>query len=321
MKAIIACLCLVLLGLCNVAEAQLHAYGTAARVNGVDISNEKLERNFEEYLRDNDVNIAAIRYPNRVTMMRQKVLDQLIDQEVIWQAAQQHELLATDEEVEEAMQQVRAQFGDEQDFIGRLAVEGFTVESYQSHVHQTLSAKKYMESATSAIEVSDAEVHEFYVDNPGKFQLAEGVRARHILLKLAQDADEETRDAVHDRAGDLLDRLLAGEDFASVAIEASEDASAAQGGDLGYFSRGKMVKPFDDAAFALRAGQMSGIVESQFGLHIIKVDDHQDAQTVAEEIAKERIIQQLVQAKRQQSMSDELAALRAAASIEVLVVQ
>jgi peptidyl-prolyl cis-trans isomerase C len=320
-KSAISLGCLILLGVFGVAEAQLNAYGTAARVNGVDISNEMLERNFEEYQRDRDVNIAAIRYPNRVTMMRREVLDQLINQEIIWQAAQKNELLASDDEVEAALQQVREQFTTEQDYVGRLAAEGFTVDAYREHVRQILSAKKYMSSVAETVAISDAAVHEFYVDNPVRFQLPEAVKARHILLKLAQGADEESRGAVQAQAQEILQRLLAGEDFAAVAKETSEDSSAAQGGDLGYFPRGKMVKPFEDAVFALQPGEMSGIVESPFGLHIIKVDDRQEAQTVAEEAAKERITQHLKQTKSQQLIVDELATLRAAADIEVLAAQ
>ena len=315
---IIASLCLAAIGLSGVAQAQLNAYGTAARVNGVEISNEALERNFEEYQRDKNVNIAAIRYPNRITMMRREVLDRLIDQEITWQAAQEHELYASDQEIEAAIQEVRTQFSSEQDYVGRLALEGYTVDGYRDHLRQVLSANKYLGSVTSNAVISDAEVHEFYVANPVKFQLPEGVWARHILLRLEQNADKKTADAVYERANILLDRLRAGEDFAAVAVEASEDTSAAQGGDLGYFSRGKMVQPFEDAAFAMQAGDLSGIVESRFGLHIIKLEDHQDAQTVPEDVARERITQHLMQAKGQQLVNDELAALRSAASIEVL---
>jgi len=312
----------LLLLCCSVAaQAQLNAYGTAARVNGVDISNEKLERNFEEYQRDKDINIAAIRYPNRVTMMRREVLDSLITQELIWQAAQKSNAIAGEDELDDALQQARAQFNSQQDFIGRLAAEGYTVDGYREHLQQMLSAQQYLASVASQVEVSDAECHEFYVANPDKFALPEGVRARHILLRLTQPADAATREQVREKAARLLARLQAGEDFAAVAIEASEDTSAAQGGDLGYFPRGQMVKSFEDAAFALQPGEISDIVESRFGLHIIKVEDRQPAQTVPEALARERIEAHLLEVKRQQVAVDEIATLRASASIEVLTPQ
>ena len=321
MKVVIAFVCLFILYFSSVAQAQLHAYGTAARVNGVDISNSTLERNFEEYQRENKINIAAIRYPNRVTMMRREVLDRLIDQEILWQAAQEHELTADSAEVDEALQLARAQFTSELNFKTRLATEGFTIETYREHIRQMLSGRKYLTSVTSNIGVSDADIHDFYAANPDKFQLPEAVRARHILLKLTAQADEETRSAVYDKAGSLMERLAAGEDFAAIAIEESQDSSAAQGGDLGYFPRGKMVEPFEDAVFALEAGELSGIVESPFGLHIIMLEDHQAAQTVPEELAKERITEHLLQVKSQQLVTKEISDLRTAASIEVLAAQ
>ena len=303
------------------AQAQLTAYGTAARVNGVDISNEALERNFEEYQRDKEINIAAIRYPNRVTLMRREVLDSLIAQELAWQAAQNNDLVAGENDVDTALQQARAQFASEQDFAGRLAAEGFTIESYREHLQQMLSAQRYLAFVASQVEVSDAECHDFYAANPEKFELPEAVRARHILLQIMSQADDAMREQVHQKAAGLLARLEAGEGFAALATEASQDSSAAQGGDLGYFPRGQMVTPFEDAAFALQPGEISGIVESPFGLHIIKVEDHQPAQTVPEELAKERIEAHLLETKRQQAAADELVALRAVATIEIVAPQ
>ena len=322
MKSVYAAVAGLFVLCCTIsAEAQLNAYGTAARVNGVDISNEKVERNFEEYQRDKEINIAAIRYPNRVTMMRQEVLESLIAQELIWQAAQEHDVIASDDMVDDAMQEAGAQFASQQDFIGRLAAEGYTVASYREHLRQMLSAQHYLASIAADIDVSDAECQEFYIANPDKFELPEGMRASHILLRLPATADAAAREQVSQKAAGLLARLEAGEGFAALAIEASEDTSAAQGGDLGYFSRGKMVKPFEDAAFALQPGEISGIVESPFGLHIIKVEDHQSAQTVPEAVARERIKAHLTEQKRQQLAADEIASLRASASIEVLTPQ
>jgi peptidyl-prolyl cis-trans isomerase C len=219
------------------------------------------------------------------------------------------------------VQSVRSQFTSEQKFLARLASEGFTVDSYRVHMRRVLSANEYAKSFASGIEVSDAEVHDFYIANQEKFRVPEGARARHILLKMSAHADEETQAATYDAAGKLLERINAGEDFAAIAIAESQDSSAAQGGDLGYFPRGQMVKSFDDAVFALQAGEVSGIVRTPFGLHIIKVEDREDAQTVPEELAKERIVQYLGQVKGDQLIKDEVAALREAASIELLAAQ
>jgi hypothetical protein len=103
------------------------------------------------------------------------------------------------------------------------------------------------------------------------------VRARHILLRVAADAPQEQRDSVRTLAAELQQRAAAGEDFAGLAREFSQDGSATQGGDLGFFGRGAMVAPFEEAAFALQPGEISGIVETPFGLHIIKVEERRSA--------------------------------------------
>jgi hypothetical protein len=157
------------------ASAQVHAYGLAAKVNGVGISNETLERNFQEYLRENNVNLAAVRNPERVKGMRREALDLLIDQELAWQAAQKEKVLATRAEVDEAMASMRGQFKSEQIFANRLAIEGYTEESYREHLRRLVSARKFLDRvAENALKVSEEEIHAFYTGNPDKFTMTEG---------------------------------------------------------------------------------------------------------------------------------------------------
>ncbi|OFX14778.1 MAG: hypothetical protein A2V59_09785 [Armatimonadetes bacterium RBG_19FT_COMBO_69_19] len=166
---------LLVLTTAGAASAQVHAYGLAAKVNGVGISNETLERNFQEYLRENNVNLAAIRNPERVKGMRREALDLLIDQELAWQAAQREKVLATPAEVDEAVGAMRAQFKSEQAFASRLAIEGYTETSYREHLRRLVSARKYLDRvAENASKVSEEEVHAFYAANPEKFTMTEG---------------------------------------------------------------------------------------------------------------------------------------------------
>ena len=148
---------LLAFALCGVARAQMDAYGLAARVNGVGISNEALERSFQEYMNESGMNIAAIRYPERVKLMKHQTLDLLVDQELAWQDS------------------MRAEFTSEEHFLRRLTVEGYTPESYREHIRHLVSAKKYLDGLGGRIEVSDAEVHEFYTANPEKMRMPEAI--------------------------------------------------------------------------------------------------------------------------------------------------
>lgn len=143
----------------------------------------------------------------------------------------------------------------------------------------------------ASIEVSEGEVKEYYDAHQDEFQQEEQVRARHILIRVEEGADEATKAAARQRAEAVLARAKAGEDFAALATESSDDSSAARGGDLGFFRRGLMVPPFEEAAFAMQPGEISDIVETQFGYHVIRVEERTEEGTrpfadVAAEIAQ-----------------------------------
>ena len=305
--------------LCTTAQAQLSAYGAAAKVNGVQISNSTLEKNFEEYQREKDVNIAAIRYPDRIKEMRRDVLDQLIDQELVWQTVQAKALFASPDDIDKSVEDVRAQFDTEDGFLQRIMLDGFTPEKYRVHVQRLVSVSNYMQEVSSRTTVSKEEVHEFYVNNPDKLGMPETVRARHILLKVHPNANDDTKKGVEEKMTNIVEHLENGADFSTLAVQYSEDGSSSQGGDLGYFDRGQMVGPFSDAAFSLDVGETSGIVETVYGLHLIRVEDRQPVRTVPEEMASEQIFNFLLDSKRRQAIRDELLALRAGAEIEILV--
>jgi hypothetical protein len=170
------------------AHAQVHAYGMAAKVNGEGISNEALERSFQEYLRESNVNLGSVRNPERVKGMRREALDLLIDQELAWQAAQKTTVLATDAEVDEAVVAMRAQFKSEQAFASRLAIEGYTEASYREHLRRLVSARKYLDRvAAKAPPVSDEEIHTFYAANPDKFTVTEGGTQRTVPEEAVRD--------------------------------------------------------------------------------------------------------------------------------------
>jgi len=294
-------------------------YGLAARVNGVGISNETLERNYEEYLSENNVNVAAIRYPDRIDAMRRETLDLLINQELLWQAAQKQGIVATPEEVSRALDDMQTQFHTEEAFLSRLAIEGYNRESYRMHLKRLVSARKYLDTLSGEVAVSDTEVHTFYTENPDKFRLPEQVRARHILLKLNPGDDEQVKHAVREKMAGILAEAGNGGDFAALARQYSEDASATQGGNLGFFARGEMVKPFEEAAFGLQPGELSAIVETPFGLHLIKLEDRRPARIVSEDQARWQIQAYLLEVKQQQVKDNEIRTLRSGAQIEIML--
>src|SRR5213594_802843 len=154
----------------------------------------------------------------------------------------------------------------------------------------------------SQVEVKDDEVAEYYaLHKDDKFTEPEQVRARHILVKTAADAGADVKAAARKKAEELLAKVKAGGDFAALAKERSEDAgSAANGGDLGLFTRGRMTPAFEEAAFALQGGGLSDVVETPFGFHVIKVEEHRPGGAKPLETVHDEIVDTL---KRERSLA------------------
>ncbi len=173
------------------------------------------------------------------------------------------------------------------------------IKARLSYFFNELLAMEFVrEKVINNIKVSEEDIRQYYNANIEKFKQKESVRARHILIKVPENADATVREKARKKAEDLLKRVKAGEDFKKLASEYSEDpGSAKKGGDLGYFTRGRMVKPFEDAAFSLKPGEVSGIVKTKFGYHIIKVLDKKPGGVMPLDavrgVIKKKVIQEL----------------------------
>jgi len=140
-----------------------------------------------------------------------------------------------------------------------------------------------------AAPASEAELRSYYDQNPAEFRTERSVHARHILFRLAEGAAPDEEKKVRERAQFVLGKAKAGTDFAALAREFSQDSSGPAGGDLGWFTAGQMVPAFEQAAFALSKGQVSDLVRTKFGIHIIKVEEAREAGTPAFEQARAEV--------------------------------
>jgi peptidyl-prolyl cis-trans isomerase D len=173
------------------------------------------------------------------------------------------------------------------------------------------------EQVTAALAEREEEIRDLYHQRSEIYDVPEQVRARHVLLGLEPDASEEAVALAETQARALIDRIQGGEDFAAIAAEASNDpGSKDNGGDLGFFRRGQMVKPFEDAAFSLEPGVLSEPIKSDFGFHIIRVEEHTEASHTAFEDVREELVREVLahdlRADANRALADELAAAVAA---------
>jgi len=158
-----------------------------------------------------------------------------------------------------------------------------------------LAAEYIKKEIIDKITVSEDDMRLFYQSHQDEFRTPEMVRARQILVKVDKEATEETKKKAKERATDLLKRIREGEDFAQVASQSSEDSgSKANGGDLGYFDRGKMAPEFEKVVFSLKPGEVSDVFETTSGFHVVKVEDKREAALEPYEKVKEKIREKLI---------------------------
>ncbi len=222
----------------------------------------------------------------------EQVLSDLINEQLIRQAAKQAKVTVTQPEVEAEIDKLREQVGPS--FDSMLAQYGMTVDDLRKNMDLNLLVFKI---STKDITVGDDALMAFFEENKSDYDQPEMVKASHILVESEEKAKE------------IQTKLAEGADFAELARDESSDPmSAAEGGDLGFFARGRMVPEFEKAAFAMSAGQTSGIVKSEYGYHIIRVTDRKDAHEATFEEVRgdiERTIKGR-QAKSAQELASEL---------------
>ena len=154
------------------------------------------------------------------------------------------------------------------------------------------------------INLTDKDYEAYYEAHKKEFENPEMVRARHILVAVKPDATPEQKEAAKKKAEEIQAKAKAGEDFAKLASENSDDpGSKAKGGDLGFFTTGSMVGKFEQAAFALKPGEVSGVVETEFGYHIIKQEERKPAEQQSYESVKEQVKARCLQATQQERLN------------------
>jgi foldase protein PrsA len=210
-------------------------------------------------------------------------LDVLITNKLIELEADKQKITVSDEEVAEELATLAESYGGETALEEAVVANGSTMDDVRDDIISYIKTEKLLEPR---IEITDEELQTYFDENKDTFATAEQVQASHILV-----ADEAT-------ANEVKSKLDAGEDFSELAKEYSTDTTTAEsGGDLGYFSSGDMVAEFEEVAFALGVDEISPPVKTDYGYHIIKVVDHQEAKEANFEDSKEEISDTLMNDK------------------------
>jgi peptidyl-prolyl cis-trans isomerase C len=255
--------------------------------------------------------------------LRQQAIDKIIVGRLLDEQVKEANIVITEEELASQITKVAAAQKPPlslDEFKTKLAEYGQDFDELKQQFRKRLAYMKVMEAQWAGkINITEEDAKKYYDENPTNFEVKEQVRASHILIKTDTTDSEADPNQVKAEAKakiqGLLEQIKGGADFAELAKANSDCPSAARGGDLDFFPRGKMVPPFEKAAFELEVGKVSDIVETRFGYHIIKVTDHKDASTTSFEQAKNSLIIQLTQQKQAEIANKYIESLKAAANI------
>jgi parvulin-like peptidyl-prolyl isomerase len=275
-----------------------------AEVNESGITSDQLQKTFLNAIsRYDDKTLSNLDQP-AIVSFKKNILDQLIDYELLYQQAQKEKVKIHNDEINLEIDKIKDNFSSPEEFDEALKANNITLAQLKDDIKRQLMINSILEETKNQISITDDELLEYYNENKESLFEPEQVHARHILVETAE------------KANNLLLQLKEGlTDFAELAKEKSIGPSAPNGGDLGFFARGQMVKEFEEAAFSLKPGKISGVVQTQFGYHIIKCEEKKEEYSPTFEEAEEKISNTLRNQKENEGISALISKLREEAVI------
>ncbi len=256
------------------SKLPFQATGPVAVVDGKPIT----AAEFNAAVEKNAAMLGGHSFPKRfVDAMVDRTLDKLIDKRLINKQLAAAKLPVSSQEVDRRLADFEAKFRRPAAFRSFLKRNHLTRAALRERLRKDLALRKLLEKTYGAA-VTDKDVRDYYDQHPQRFTHDSQVRARHILIKVSQDASPDEVAKARKRAEAIAkEAKKPGADFATLAKKTSEGPSASRGGDLGFFTRTRMVAKFSTAAFAMKPGEVSGPVRTRFGFHIIKVEARKSA--------------------------------------------
>jgi len=293
------------------------ADGVAVTVNGVDITEKELEEEIKRLaplMQQRDIE-------QNKEKARQLILDRMILLRLLDEKAKEANIAVTEEEVFDQIREIASRQNlSVDDFMAVLQSRGMDFDEWKQQVKWGLKLGKLTEAEYGdQLNITESDANNFYSSNAQMFETPEQVKASHILVR-PDTADpnidpNEAKAKALAKAQGLLKQVREGADFAELAKANSDCTSKAKGGNLGFFGRGRMEPPFEKAAFALKVNEVSDVVETPDGYHIIKVTDRKEAGVTTFEQAKDDIIKMLKQQKQGVFITKYIESLKAQAKI------
>lgn len=265
-----------------------------AVVNDKKISMEEFRRNIDMVKSSYD-EMGFNLEDHQLDELKKIILDSLIEKELLLQESRAKGIQIDPAAIEAEIDDIKNDFQGAEGFEQRIEEMGYSLDFLRNEIRSNMTIEALIEQElASKVDVSDEEIQSFYDTKTEDFRIPERIRARHILIG-KEPGDRK-------KIEDIRVSIIEGADFEKLAKEHSDCPSKQRGGDLGYFSRGQMVEAFEDAAFALEIGEVSDVVETRFGYHIIQLEDRQAEETKPIEAVRDTIEKEI----RRQAVADRL---------------
>ena len=280
-------------------------------VNGDEISQEAIAFELDRLVRFYATHgMSQAELSSNMERLRQKAIDQAVGAKLLFLRAEQLDVKVSGDEIDAEVEKVKSQIGGEEAYRNALAAQKITEEDFRKELEKGARVNKLVEQACTGVEEpSEEDVTAFYEAHKSEYVTPEQVLCRHILVKGSDDA-------ALDKIKEIRERILAGASFEEEAKKNSDCPSGANGGSLGWFGPGMMVPEFDKAAFDMSKGEVSSVILTQFGYHIIYKDDEKKEMELSLVEVHDQIKDLLRHNARGEAIEAFVAELRANAKIE-----
>ena len=249
--------------------------------------------------------------------VREKVLERLIENELLYQKASKADAAVPEERIEAEFKTMRDGFPSASEFADVLKETGVTETEIKEQLRRTLIVTRFVDrEVMTGLEVTDEEVRAYYDQSPAEMVRPEAVRLSQIMVRVGPSASQAERAVARQKIEAILKEVRAGEDFARLARRHSEGAEAAAGGDAGLLIRGKGPPAIEKVAFSLEPGMVSDVIESRLGLHIIKVGSRRPEGPIPFEDAQKAIRARLLARGREARIRAYVDRLKEQAKVE-----
>jgi peptidyl-prolyl cis-trans isomerase C len=252
-------------------------------------------------------------------VLRRKAFDQYLAVELLYQDSRDLGLTDVEQQVDSMLAMAEKQAGSKEQFEAQLEKEGLDRRLARENIKKNVVLQANInKKVIPSITVSEEELQAAYQATPDRFKHGDQVGARHILIRIPKEAGDDQKKTAKLKIASIRQEILAGKDFAETAKTQSDCPSKARGGDLGYFAKGRMVPEFEKAAFSLKEGEVSEIVETQFGFHLIQVYGKKPAGVTPLSEVRGSLEREIKNKKTNEAVGAYVKDLRKKAKIEIL---